>query len=195
MTEVGRLSLEAQRLWQAVLDTAVHRPAPMSAFDAFFQLALIVTLRGTQAVVYYYRMLLDEMKERIATGIGAVPRERYRLLWDNIPVWYRMKWLSEKFASHGACLVADTYTSAWCGTLKYIDEKDFLSTMAEGYSRIYLVQHFFLDVYVGAVIGVFSALFSFWMINANPLFSILNRGGLDGNLMGSNLLKVFTKRF
>ena len=63
-----------------------------------------------------------------------------------------------------------------------------------GYSRIYLVQHFFLDVYVGAVISVCSALFSFWMINANPFFSILNRGGLDGHLMGSNLLKVFTKR-
>ena len=42
MKEVGRLSIEAQRLWQAVLDTTVHRPAPMSAFDAFFQLALIV---------------------------------------------------------------------------------------------------------------------------------------------------------
>jgi len=138
MKEVGRLSLEAQRLWQAVLDTTVHKPAPMSAFDAFFQLALIVTLRGTQPVVDYYRMLLDEMKDRIERGIGAVSNERYRLLWDNIPIWYRMKWLSEKFASHDACLVADTYTSAWCGTLKYIDEADFLETMAEGYSRIYL---------------------------------------------------------
>jgi benzoyl-CoA reductase/2-hydroxyglutaryl-CoA dehydratase subunit BcrC/BadD/HgdB len=138
MREVGQLSLEAQRLWQAVLDTARNRPAPLSAFDAFFHLALIVTLRGTEQTVDYYRMLLAEMQERIAQGIGAVPRETHRLLWDNLPVWYRTRWLSEKFASQDACLVADTYTSAWCGSMKYIKENDFLDTMAEGYSRIYL---------------------------------------------------------
>ena len=138
LAEVGRLAMEGQRLWQAVLDTATHRPSPMSAFDAFFHLALIVTLRGTQITIDYYRALLKEMKERIDTGIGAVPDERYRLLWDNLPVWYRTRWLSEKFAAHGACLVADTYTSAWCGSLKYLKEDDFLDSMAEGYSRIYL---------------------------------------------------------
>jgi len=138
MAEVGKLSVQGQRLWQAVLDTAAHKPAPMSAFDAFFHLALIVTLRGTSIVVDYYTGLLAEMKERIASGISAVPNEKYRLLWDNLPIWYRTKWLSEKFAAHDACLVADTYTSAWCGSLKYINENDFLGTMAEGYSRIYL---------------------------------------------------------
>jgi bcr-type benzoyl-CoA reductase subunit B len=138
MKEVGRLSVEGQRTWQAVLDTAMNRPAPISAFDAFFHLALIVTLRGTQIAVDYYRDLLAEMRERAVEGIGSIENERYRLLWDNLPVWYRTKWLSEKFASHGACLVADTYTSAWCGSLKYMDESDFLGSMAEGYSRIYL---------------------------------------------------------
>jgi len=136
--EVGKLSVEGQRLWQAVLDTAAHKPAPLSAFDAFFHLALIVTLRGTQIAVDYYKLLLAEMQERVASGIGAVPDEKYRLLWDNLPVWFRTKWLSEKFASQGACLVADTYTSAWCGSLKYVDENDFLQSMAESYSRIYL---------------------------------------------------------
>jgi bcr-type benzoyl-CoA reductase subunit B len=136
--DVGKLSVQGQRLWQAVLDTARHKPAPISAFDAFFHLALIVTLRGTQQAVDYYTLLLAEMNERIAVGIGTVPNERYRLLWDNIPVWYRTRWLSEKLASHDACLVADTYTSAWCGSLRYIDENDFLKTMAEGYTRIYL---------------------------------------------------------
>ncbi|MCX7982125.1 MAG: 2-hydroxyacyl-CoA dehydratase [Syntrophales bacterium] len=138
LAEVGRLSVEGQRLWQAVLDTAMHHPSPISAFDAFIYMALIVTLRGTQQVVDFYAGLLDEMKTRIAQGIGVVKEEKYRLLWDNIPIWYRMKWLSEKFASYGACLVADTYTSAWCGSLKYIDENDFLNSMAEGYTRIYL---------------------------------------------------------
>jgi bcr-type benzoyl-CoA reductase subunit B len=138
MKEVGKLSLEGQRLWQAVLDTTANRPAPMSAFDAFYHLALIVTLRGTPVVVEYYTQLLAKMKNRVAKGVGAVPNEKYRLLWDNIPIWPRTRWLSQKFAAHDACLVADTYTSAWCGTMKYIDENNFFDSMAEAYTRIYL---------------------------------------------------------
>ncbi|MDJ0782543.1 MAG: 2-hydroxyacyl-CoA dehydratase [Desulfosarcinaceae bacterium] len=138
LTEVGRLSVAGQKLWQAVLHTTTHRPAPMSAFDAFFHLALIVTLRGTQTVVDYYTELLAEMETRVAEGISAVPEERFRLLWDNLPVWYRTRWLAEKFAGHGACLVADTYTSSWCGAMPYLDESDFLGSMAEAYSRIYI---------------------------------------------------------
>ncbi|OPY84091.1 MAG: R-phenyllactate dehydratase subunit alpha precursor [Smithella sp. PtaU1.Bin162] len=138
LKEVGKLSLEGQRLWQAVLNTTANRPAPMSAFDAFFHLALIVTLRGTRDVIDYYSQLLIKMKDRVARGKGAIPNEKYRLLWDNIPIWPRTRWLSQKFASHDACLVADTYTSAWCGTMKYIDENNFFDSMAEAYTRIYL---------------------------------------------------------
>ena len=166
MAAVGRLSVEGQRLWQAVLDTATARPAPLSAFDAFFHLALIVTLRGTQIAVDYYKQLLAEMQDRVAQGIGAVADERYRLLWDNLPVWFRTKWLAEKFAAQGACLVADTYTSAWCGSLKYIDENDFLETMAECYTRIYLN------------IGVDEM--------ARQVLAMVDKYGADGLVMHSN---------
>ena len=149
---VGKLSLEGQKLWQAILDTSMHAPAPMSAFDAFFHLALIVTLRGTQTAVDYYRGLLDEMNARIHEGISAVPMERFRLLWDNIPIWFRTRWLSNKFASHDACLVADTYTTAWCSTMKYIDEKNFLDSMAEVYTRIYL--NISVDEMAQSIIGM-----------------------------------------
>jgi len=150
--EVGRLSLEAQRLWQQVLDTTTNRPSPMSAFDAFFFLALIVTLRGTDKVVDFYNFLLEEMKERVGEGISAVPKERYRLLWDNLPVWYRLKWLSEKFSAHDACLVADTYTSAWSRSMKYIDDNNFIESIAEAYTRIYL--NIGVDEMAGIIIGM-----------------------------------------
>lgn len=138
MAQVGHLSVEGQQLWQKVLETTMRRPSPMSAFDAFFFLALIVTLRGTQTAVDFYKELLAEMEERSQNGIGVVPDEKYRLLWDNLPIWYQLKWLSETFSSHNACLVADTYTSAWCSAIQYIDESRFLDSMAEAYTRIYL---------------------------------------------------------
>lgn len=136
--EVGRLSIQAQQLWQEVLDCCAHKPAPMTAFDAFFHLALIVTLRGTQIVVDYYTQLLSEMKERISRGISMVPIEKIRLLWDNIPIWFRVRWLSNKFSDHNACLVADTYTSAWSGVVHLLDEKNLLDSMALAYSNVHL---------------------------------------------------------
>ena len=138
MTKVGSLALEGQRLWQKILNTTAHKPSPMSAFDAFFFLALIVTLRGTQIAVDFYKDLLEEMEQRTKDGISIVPNEKYRLLWDNLPVWYQLKWLSGKFCDHNACLVADTYTSAWCSALKYMDENNFLDSIAQAYTRIYL---------------------------------------------------------
>ena len=106
LQEVGRLSMAGQRLWQAVLDTTVNKPAPMSAFDAFFHLALIVTLRGTQTVIDYYTELLAEMQTRVAEGISAVPDEQHRLLWDNLPIWFKMRRLEDFFESHECTLVA-----------------------------------------------------------------------------------------
>ncbi|MCP4138425.1 MAG: 2-hydroxyacyl-CoA dehydratase [bacterium] len=138
MKEIGKRAIQAQKIWQEVLDTTKHKPAPMTAFDAFFHLGLIVTLRGTQTVLDYYTMLRDEMRERIAQGISMVPNEQYRLLWDNLPVWFKTKWLSDKFASHNAALVADTYTSAWSGVMHLMDEDNFLDTMALGYSSVYI---------------------------------------------------------
>lgn len=138
MDLVGKRSLHAMQLWKEVLNTAAHKPSPMTAFDAFFHLALIVTLRGKKIVITYYQSLLKELQERNAQNIGAVDNEKYRLLWDNLPIWFRMRWLSEKFASHNAALVADTYTQAWCGVIDYIDENDFLGTMGEAYTRIHL---------------------------------------------------------
>lgn len=138
MKVVGELSLEGQALWQQILETTMHKPAPMTCFDAFFHLAMIVTLRGTQTAVDYYKMLLAEMRERVAQGIGMLPEEKYRLVWDNIPIWYRMRWLSEKFMARSACLVADTYTSGWTGWLPGADRNDFLGFMGESYARIFL---------------------------------------------------------
>jgi len=138
MAEVGRLSKEGQLLWEKVLNSATNKPSPMSAFDAFFFLALIVTLRGTQTAVDFYKELIQELDERITGGIGVVPDEKYRLLWDNLPIWYQLKWLYSKFSEQNACLVADSYTTAWCSGTKYFDEKNFLDSMGEAYTHIYL---------------------------------------------------------
>jgi benzoyl-CoA reductase/2-hydroxyglutaryl-CoA dehydratase subunit BcrC/BadD/HgdB len=108
----------------------------MSCFDAFINMAPIVTLRGTKEVVDFYREMKAELKQRITEGISAVPGEKFRLLWDNIPIWYKMRELSELFASYGACLIADTYTHAW--VFEGLETEDPLDGLARAYTMAYL---------------------------------------------------------
>jgi len=136
LEEVVHLSAQSALLWKEVLSQCTHRPAPMSCFDAFINMAPIVTLRGKKEVVHFYEEMKRELQERIAQGVGAVPEEKFRLLWDNIPIWYKMRELAELFAAYGACLVADTYTNAW--VFEGLESTDPLAGLALAYTTAYL---------------------------------------------------------
>jgi benzoyl-CoA reductase/2-hydroxyglutaryl-CoA dehydratase subunit BcrC/BadD/HgdB len=134
--DVAAKSLFAGALWSEVLTCNEHKPAPMTCFDEFILMAPIVTLRGTQEVVDFYQGVLEEMKNRVEEGIGILPSEKYRLLWDNIPVWYEMRNLGRLFMELETCLVADTYTSAW--TFAGVEADKPLASMANIYAEVYL---------------------------------------------------------
>ena len=139
LMEVSIIANENVEIWNSVLRKCTARPTPMTAFDAFTHMAPIVTLRGTRGVTEYYKALIQELDERIEKGIGAVDNERYRLLWDNIPVWHKMRALSNYFDEKNAALVADTYTNAWATTnINAEEEDDIFKAYAKAYTPIYL---------------------------------------------------------
>ncbi|MBI5118055.1 2-hydroxyacyl-CoA dehydratase [Candidatus Poribacteria bacterium] len=111
--EVVELSGKATRAWGEVLASCKNIPSPMNAFDGFILMAPIVTLRGQSEVADFYESLKEELKERVLKGIAAVPGEKYRLLWDNLPIWFRIRDLSERFMKLKACIVASTYLDGW----------------------------------------------------------------------------------
>ncbi|WP_202319933.1 2-hydroxyacyl-CoA dehydratase subunit D [Archaeoglobus neptunius] len=130
-------SAKGVNAYSEVLKMAKNRPSPLTCFDAFINMAPIVCLRGTDYPIEFYAEMRNELEERVKRGEGAVENEEVRLLWDNIPIWYRLKWLAEFFAERNACLVADTYTNAWTGFIS-IDRSDIFWSMAETYTYIYL---------------------------------------------------------
>lgn len=140
-TRVLELSRDAIELWMKCLDVCASVPAPMSSFDTFFHMAPIVTLRGDQRAVDYYQVLLAELEEMKAAGVAAVPGERHRLLFDNIPMWYAVKHLSDKLAEKGAALVTATYTASW-GMEKDMTEGDPWEAMAYNYLAPYINRGF-----------------------------------------------------
>lgn len=135
LRSVLNLSQEAITLWQEILEFGQHRPSPVNAPDLFIALAPIVALRGTRKAVDCYKGLKVELEERVAQGIGAVPGERYRLLWDNIAIWYRLYRFFRPFMDAGACFVADTYTNAWTVDL---DTDDPFLGMAQAYTGVFI---------------------------------------------------------
>lgn len=134
---VARRSLEALRLWTEVLETARHRPAPFSSFDAFVHMAPIVSMRGTRRAVRYYRALLKELRERIASKVAVVEPERARVVWDNIAIWPIHRALKRFFSDEGVALVADTYTGAW-SVSRMVDESDPIGGLARAYTDVLL---------------------------------------------------------
>ena len=113
-------------------------PAPMTIFDAFIHLAPIVSLRGLPVALDYYTILLKELRERIARGIGAIENERKRLMWDNIAIWYKVRDFSNLFAERGMNFVTATYTNAWAETISLMDADRPFESIARTYSLVVL---------------------------------------------------------
>ncbi len=125
-------------LWAECLEAGRARPSPWTGFDAFFHLAPIVAMRGTKECNGYYRMLRDELNDRVSRGVGGIGDERVRLLWDNLPIWFRLRPLSALLAENGFNIVCSTYASAWADAGAMIDPADPEGSMARAYLNVLL---------------------------------------------------------
>jgi benzoyl-CoA reductase/2-hydroxyglutaryl-CoA dehydratase subunit BcrC/BadD/HgdB len=138
LKSVLALSRECSDLWKKVLDTSSAVPSPLTFFDGTIQMGPAVLLRGTQQAVDYYKILLKEMEERIANSVGAVEGERFRLFWEGMPIWGRLRAHSEMFANLKACVVASTYCNSWIFTA--FDPSDPFRSMARAYTELFIVR-------------------------------------------------------
>jgi benzoyl-CoA reductase/2-hydroxyglutaryl-CoA dehydratase subunit BcrC/BadD/HgdB len=139
LNEVLYYSNEACRLWNEILDTAALKPAPFGFFDACFHMFPIVTMRGTKEAVSYYQALKDEVEERIKEKNYVVPNEQYKIYFDHIPLWPKLRWFSDLFASHDALIAVSLYTHSWAYSF---DLNRPLESMAEQYTQEFVNRFF-----------------------------------------------------
>ncbi|KKM09064.1 hypothetical protein SY88_20640 [Clostridiales bacterium PH28_bin88] len=107
--EAMHLSARAGELWTEIRDYRKSVPCPISSADIFADMFLVVTVPGTQVAVDLLQRLRDEVKERVDRKQGVVTEEKFRLLWDNIAIWYNLG-LMNYLERHGAVSVIETYT-------------------------------------------------------------------------------------
>jgi benzoyl-CoA reductase/2-hydroxyglutaryl-CoA dehydratase subunit BcrC/BadD/HgdB len=138
LKRVVALSRECSELWKQVLETASANPSPLTFFDGTIHMGPAVVLRGTQQAIDYYKILLKELKERVKNNEGAVEDEKFRIYWDGMPIWGRLRAHSELFANLKACVLASTYCNSWVFT--DFDPEDPFTSMAKAYSELFIVK-------------------------------------------------------
>ncbi len=137
LLKVARRSNEAVRLWKEYLGFGKSKPSPITAFDGFFHMALIVSERGTNEAVEYYSRLVEETRDAVSRGTAAVEPEKHRLLWDNLATWFNFGQLKRYLSSRGVAVVGSTYLDIWTKELDDSSFENLLTSMAEAYSAMY----------------------------------------------------------
>ena len=132
------LSLECTEMWKKVLEANTAIPAPMSFFDATIHMGPAVVLRGTEAPIEYYKVLLAELEEKIAAGEGAVEDEQNRIYWEGMPIWGKLRNLAEFFIELKTAVIASTYCNSWI--FDSFDPEDPFISMARAYTEIFIVR-------------------------------------------------------
>ena len=131
-----QLSLECSNKWNSVLETATSIPSPLTFFDGCIHMLPAVVLRGTQIAVDYYNMLEQELKLRIENGIAAVTEESFRCFWEGMPIWGKLRALSNQFSELKASIVASTYCNSWI--FSDFNPQEPFRSMAKAYTELFI---------------------------------------------------------
>jgi benzoyl-CoA reductase/2-hydroxyglutaryl-CoA dehydratase subunit BcrC/BadD/HgdB len=113
LREAVRLSKKCTIRWRKVLEYAAKVPTPMTFFDHCVHMAPAVILRGKQEALDYYDNLLTELTQAVKNRAAAVPGERHRIYWDGMPIWGRLRMLSDLMLDLQTAIVASTYCNSW----------------------------------------------------------------------------------
>ena len=158
LRETTALSDRTSQLWMEIQDHRKTIPTPMDARDAFSAVFFMLCVPGTQMAVDFYERLRDEVKERAENRFGVIEDEKYRLIWDNLPLWFDLNFFGY-LNGLGAVVVAETFSHVWMGRLdpskplesfarKYLP--NFANCSVDG--RIDLIENLVKDFSVDGVI-------------------------------------------
>lgn len=138
LKETIRLSRRCSDLWKEVLDTAANIPSPITFFDGTILMGPAVVLRGDERANKFYETLLEELRERIKNGIAAIDGEKFRLYWEGMPIWGKLRDNALLMMSLRTCVVASTYCNSWIFTA--FDPDEPFESMAKAYTELFIVR-------------------------------------------------------
>jgi membrane-associated phospholipid phosphatase len=169
-----------------------------SFFDSFFYY-LTYLGDGWTATIIFILLLNVRLRHALVMGLSVLvsalitqtlkhtifedldrPKKFFEGLHDLYFVPGVENWLYNSFPSgHTTCAFAVFFSVALCVQNRFLKLFCFLLAFFIGYSRIYLSQHFFQDVYTGSIIGTLTTLVIFYLIGRS------RKSWLDRNLISA----------
>jgi benzoyl-CoA reductase/2-hydroxyglutaryl-CoA dehydratase subunit BcrC/BadD/HgdB len=71
--------------------------------------------------------------------MGAIKNERFRIYWEGMPIWGKLRFLAETMARMHVSLVASTYGHSW--VFDAFDPNDPFTSTARAYTELFTVRH------------------------------------------------------
>jgi benzoyl-CoA reductase/2-hydroxyglutaryl-CoA dehydratase subunit BcrC/BadD/HgdB len=135
LAESVRLSGQVVDYWHKLIELQKAVPCPMDLSDLSNALFVLIVLVGTQEGVDLMKKIYDETKQRVAEGKGilAEEEERHRLLWLNIPFWYKLG-IFGFFEDRGCVFPFSDYTQYVWGTTRMDGSKPLESLAGKALS-------------------------------------------------------------
>lgn len=132
--EVMKTAAQNAEDWYAATSLCSAVPSPLSGFDMFNYMALIVCMRGKAECGMTFRKLKAELEEKIANGICGLKgvEEQHRIMWDGIACWPYLSHTYKVLKNSGVNMVGSTYPSAWA--LRYTPGN--LNELARAYTSM-----------------------------------------------------------
>ncbi|MFQ5826612.1 MAG: 2-hydroxyacyl-CoA dehydratase subunit D, partial [Dehalococcoidia bacterium] len=103
---------ESVNLFSHILALNQAVPAPLDYKSLLTLYLPSILIRYRKEAVEFYRMLRDEVEERVARGIAALGTERFRLFHDSQPPWYFLE-LFRLLERYGAVCVGSLYMATF----------------------------------------------------------------------------------
>jgi benzoyl-CoA reductase subunit B len=101
-----------------MLNQSKHKPSPIDCYfgGVYYMGPIFTAFRGTDECIDYYKLLRQEIQERIDQGLcaqtpeGDMEKENYRLVVEGPPNWTSFRDFWQMFYEAGAVVVASSYT-------------------------------------------------------------------------------------
>lgn len=173
--------------------------------DQFFLLITIAGLGSSVAVVgvlmlfYKFRWSLLVFINLAWVGIFSntlkrvffyqMPRPLHYFYYDDFPRFLYdvpITYFNSFPSGHTITIYAFCSLMAFLSERRYLGAIFFLLALVVGISRIYLLQHFFIDTYFGALLGILSTILTIWL---DEKF-----GFSKNRFLNKNLLTIVFKR-
>lgn len=135
LSEVMEVSNSTCRWWKKSTELAMHKPSPLSGFDMFNYMAMVVCMRGNKDGETLFRLWYEELEERMKLNLGPWnnAEEKYRIMWDGIACWPHLATTFKTLKKYGVNMVASTYPDSW--NIRY--ERNDLDALVRAYASHY----------------------------------------------------------